>query len=448
MPTKLRRGLHLAAPLVVAGLVLLATTTTSAHAVHVPSDPVSGPCVPGATEVTCQFQYGDVKEYGGTDDGDTIKVTIDGQTTRSTVRLTGVNAMEHHTYGIDESGECHALDATHRVRSLIDSRTNDNPGRVRLAAQDATSMSGDRLRRSVAVEIDGVWTDIGEILLGEGLALPHANHVEYAWNNIYRDLAQRAAAQRVNLYDTDHCGAGPRQEMDTRLTMYVNWDAEGGDKGNLNGEWVRLRNRTATPLDLTGWWLRDSHTRPPQGHGFEFPAGATIPARGTITVHSGGGVNTAQHLYFGETGPVFDNVKAREGVGDGAYLFDPDGDLRVWQMYQCDYGCSDPLSGKITVSAFPTGDEVVTVQNISTSNVNLDGHLIVSQPYSYPFTRRAIIKPGETLRLFVTKTGKETRLTKRWNKQQEILPTAGDSVSVRTFDNQITDCHAYGDAVC
>ncbi len=45
----------------------------------------------------------------------------------------------------------------------------------------------------------------------------------------------------------------------------------------------------------------------------------------------------------GQLDPVFENIKrGRRGIGDGAYLFDPQGDLRAWRMYPCHGTCSGP----------------------------------------------------------------------------------------------------------
>ena len=62
-------------------------------------------------------------------------------------------------------GDCHAVQATERVEQLV----RRAKGRVRLAAEDPLSMSGHRLRRIVAVRSGGRWTDVGTLLVREGL---------------------------------------------------------------------------------------------------------------------------------------------------------------------------------------------------------------------------------------------------------------------------------------
>ncbi len=48
-----------------------------------------------------------------------------------------------------------------------------------------------------------------------------------------------------------------------------------------------------------------------------------------MTVYLGPGVNTDTTRFWGLNVPLLDNVDRDKEAGDGAYLFDPDGDLRA-----------------------------------------------------------------------------------------------------------------------
>ncbi len=62
-----------------------------------------------------------------------------------------------------------------------------------------------------------------------------------------------------------------------------------------------------------------------------------------MRVHPGVGSSTGEDLYWGLAESVFENVTgAPTSMGDGAWLFDPDGDLRAWQMYPCVWACPPP----------------------------------------------------------------------------------------------------------
>jgi endonuclease YncB( thermonuclease family) len=282
--------------------------------------------MPGTAGPRCEIWKGKITFI---DDGDTVDVDLarDGTSSPIRVRITGIQAMEQTVYSSDphrRRGECHALAATARLERMI----KRGRGRVRLAAQDARSRTGGRWRRSVAVRIHGRWRDVGRVLLAEGDVLWLPNGVEYAWNRTYSALAERAAAAGVGLWNPTGCGSGPSQG--SPLQMSLNWDADGNDGLNVNGEWARIRNLDpGADVPLGGWWLRDSALRR-----YRFPAWARIPAGGAVTFHVGSGTSTGTTFFWGLSAPAFENPRGDgRGMGDGAYLFDPQGDLRAWSMY-------------------------------------------------------------------------------------------------------------------
>jgi len=58
------------------------------------------------------------------------------------------------------------------------------------------------------------------------------------------------------------------------------------------------------------------------------PASWTVPAHASIYVHVGRGRSHGTNFYWGLGHALFDNT-----IGDGGYLFDPQGDLRAWDIY-------------------------------------------------------------------------------------------------------------------
>ena len=315
-------------------LSALAVAAASGALAVIPAAPAAAatvPCLPTGPGPVCQVWTGKVVRVN---DGDTLSVDVagDGTSTPRSIRLINVQAMEQTVYSAvvqRRRGECHSLVATARLEQLIKA----GGGVVRLTAQQAGSSSRSRPLRSVAVKINGSWRDVGLDLIRRGLVLWQPFGAEWAWNAQYRVAQAEAARDRVNLFDTDACGTGPAQT--TALTVVVNYDAEGADDRNLNGEWVRVDNASNMPLPLAGWWVRDSALRR-----YTFPAGTVVPARGAIHVHVGSGTPTATHKYWAQTAPVFDNPSLDDRAhGDGAYLFDPQGDLRAWMQYPCVLSC-------------------------------------------------------------------------------------------------------------
>ncbi|GAA3340628.1 hypothetical protein GCM10020358_28940 [Amorphoplanes nipponensis] len=296
-----------------------------------PAAAATAPCLGAAAGPRCLVWTGKVVRVN---DGDTLSVDIagDGTSTPRSIRLINAQAMEQTVYSSvvqRRRGECHSLAATARLEQLVKA----GGGVVRLTAQQASSSSRARPLRSVAVRINGSWRDVGLDLMRHGLTLWQPFGAEWAWNAQYRVATAQAARDGLNLFDTDACGAGPAAA--TPVTLTVNYDAPGADEQNLNGEWVRVDNPSDAALPVAGWWVRDSALRR-----YTFPAGTVVPPRGAVYVHAGSGTPTATHLYWGQPGPVFDNPSFdQQAHGDGAYLFDPQGDLRAWMLYPCVLSC-------------------------------------------------------------------------------------------------------------
>ena len=105
------------------------------------------------------------------------------------------------------------------------------------------------------------------------------------------------------------------------VITHVHYDAEGNDNENLNDEYVVIKNLGEAAVDLTGWTLRDE-----AGHTFIFPQ-FTLDTGATVTVHTGSGVNTKTHLYWGRESAVWNNSH------DTVYLYDANDrlvDKKTW----------------------------------------------------------------------------------------------------------------------
>ena len=256
-------------------------------------------------------------------DGDTFIADMyrnNGQLVRDVrVRMAGVNAPEQH--------DCGGVEAKDRLQRGIQRR------RVRLSAKHESSVGrDDRPIRFVHVYI-GHWLDISQEMLRLGLALWMPHRAEPERQEAFNRTAQRAAAQQVGIWDPRSCGYGPQQQADLRVR--VRWDAPGRDAANVNGEVVRIRNAGRTPVALGGWSVRDSSAHPP----YRFAAGTTVPAGATLKVHVGSGTDRRLRKFWGARRPLFENASVDGSRGDGAYLLDPDGDIRSFNIYPCLVDC-------------------------------------------------------------------------------------------------------------
>jgi endonuclease YncB( thermonuclease family) len=418
----------------VVSLALLLWLLPAAHA-----QARSGPCFPGARGAPCHFQTATVTSVN---DGDTIDVDLDGDRSRRIypIRFRAVQAMELRRYSLRPSrrrGECHAVAAANRVEDLVRGAGK----RVRLSSQAPSADHLGRLVRWVAVRRHGRWQDLGEILMRQGHTLWMDSTADTAWNRRYDLLGQRAAQAHRNLWDTATCGAGPQQNVPIRV--WAMSDPPGID--TADGEWVKVQNRSTTEtLQLGGWWLRDAMLRR-----FTFPAGSAVAPGATVTVHVASGTSSGSELYWGLRTTVFENAGDGRDLGDGAYLFDPQGDLRAWMLYPCLAACSDPYQGALDVIAQPRRPEHVTIRNRADFPVDLYGYALAIRGATFPFDQGSILQPGETLTVFMQGSSEQdSRDERHLGIDGYALPDSGGWVRVSAFNGVALACDAWGDGAC
>jgi endonuclease YncB( thermonuclease family) len=403
------------------------------------------PCVPDRERPLCHIAAGTVTKVN---DGDTITVDIDrdGTSWPLPVRLTGVQAMELTRYAKKRgrAGECHGVDATERLENLV----YEGGNRVRLAAIDPLSMTSGRarLRRHVSVMRDGEWVDAGALLLEEGLALWLANDVEWAWNRGYSRLAEDAAARDVGIWDGRSCGTDQLGPAANAVRLKVKWNASGNDAENLNGEWVRITNTDPLhPLNLAGWWLRDSALRR-----YTFRPGAVVAAGQSVRLRVGTGPDDAGTFHWGLATPAFDNATDdRRQMGDGGYLFDPRGNLRAHVQYPCRTTCIEPLRDRVRVEAHYYAPEYIRVRNVSDSPVSLFEYEIERAPWFYEFGRESVLLPRQKLDLYVQRPqGPAGGFTRSWGHTAPRLTDSGGAVSLRNPLGAPVACDSWGGRRC
>ncbi len=393
-------------------------------------------------------------------DGDTFDIDFNGDKVKDArVRMLGIQAMELTDY-YKKTGHCHGPEAYRRLRDLIMGK------KVRLTAENPASVGlKGRIQRFVAVNRGGVWRDVGLMMLREGHALWFPSYEEHAKNVAYQRAARAAQAKGIGLWDRDFCGPGPDSGM--QLKMWVQWDADGADKDNVNGEWIKIKNTGLAPADISGWLMRDSALRETHSptaplRQYHFPSATVIPPQQSIYLHVGIGTNAGNRYYWNQAEPIFENWEDNgRNDGDGAYLFDPQGDIRFDYMYICLKAvCTDPLRGQVRISNVvydpPKTDlpenemiEVRIPDTATVASVNLEGYLLESWPHSYAFDAGDVLNKGEVMTVVVGGTpAASTRLQKFWGLPKIILDNPGGSARIRTFDNITIHCKAWADGSC
>ena len=359
-------------------------------------------------------------------DGDTFDVDVAGVGTQ-TVRVAGINTNE-----INHTADCWASDAKTRLEQLVLGEV------VTLKARDAGSTAEGRPIRHVFLGS----TNIGQKMVAEGygLSLIFIND-EPDFADDYISAFWTAHDARLRIHDDDGCASGPQQSTDIELVTIG--DADGTDSQNLNGEYVDILNHGGSPLDLTDWAMHDSAI-----DYYWFPAGTSVPAGGRIRVHVGSGTDSATDLYMGFTRAIFSGM-------DGAFLLDPDEDIRAFDYWPCHGRCGPP-AGRLVVESViydppgnddldPNGEQIV-IRNEGPTPVNLTDWRVESFPHVLHIDGQTIA-PQATATVHVG-NGTNGGGKVYWGKSGSILDAPGDSVHLITPDGDVQDCFAWGTNTC
>jgi hypothetical protein len=172
----------------------------------------------------------------------------------------------------------------------------------------------------------------------------------------------------------------------------------------------------------------------------------------------GCGSNTATDLHWCQHRDVFENVTSdRRRMGDGGYLFDSDGDLRASMTYRCEFACTDPLKGKVELSVQPRSPESISIRNGSGAPVDLAGHTVKLHlighrdafVFGYPFAPGSVVGPGQTMTILPAgPSSRDTALVRHLGRGEHVLTDGGNVVSLRTMDDHVTACVAWGNKRC
>ena len=260
-------------------------------------------------------------------DGDTVRVVL-ANGTRDTARLLGVDTPE--VYGENTPGEFEGVPDTAAGRSCLreyGERASAYTKR-RLAGETVTlTFDANEPRRGyydrllVYVHHDG--REFNRALVDRGLARVYDSSFEK--RERYYESEAAAMREGGGLWTCRDGTAGtatptatptgtPTPTGEGAVVAAIHADAAGADDGNLNDEYVVVRNRGTEPIDLSGWTLADD-----AGHEYAFPDGTTVAPGASITLHVGSGTDSDADLYWGRASPTLNNG------GETVTLRDADG---------------------------------------------------------------------------------------------------------------------------
>jgi micrococcal nuclease len=265
-------------------------------------------------------------------DGDTVAVRLaDG--TEETIRLLGVDTPEVHAEntpdeyeGVPETAAGRECLRTYGERASAFAEERLAGREVGLAFDPTEDRRGYYGRLLAYVYVDG--EQFNARLVAAGHARVYDSDV--VERERYLGLERRARDERRGLWacadapaaDGDPTTGTPVADGGVALAVDVSPDAPGDDRENLNGETVRIRNEGSTPLDLSGWTVRDE-----ADHVYTFPEGTTLAPGATLTLHTGSGTDGDGDRYWGRSSPVWNND------GDTAVVSDAGGRVVARQRY-------------------------------------------------------------------------------------------------------------------
>lgn len=121
---------------------------------------------------------------------------------------------------------------------------------------------------------------------------------------------------------TAHFSGSP--ENTDLIISEINYNS---DSTRNAGDWVEIRNNSSTPIDISGYWMRDSDWF----HRFDIPTGTVLTPGGHLVIYESKSKFTGEHPNVTNAiGPFdfkFDNL------ADEVYLFDRDSHVVAWASY-------------------------------------------------------------------------------------------------------------------
>lgn len=222
-------------------------------------------------------------------DGDTIRLS-----TGQKVRLIGINTPE--------SGQPYYNEANQKISELI------GGNRVTLKKDVEDKDQYGRLLRYVYVND----THVNLEMVRQGMAIAY----EFEPNVKYSDEFYEAESQARNA----KIGIWTPSSHTLKISEF-NYDAEGNDNENLNGEFIIFTNEGNSSLELTGWMVLDE-----SNNEYYFPS-FFLGNGSSVTLYTGSGTNSQTELYWGSTKSIWSNH------GDAAFLRDSEGFFVNFQRY-------------------------------------------------------------------------------------------------------------------
>lgn len=260
-------------------VALLLTASFVAHAGEDEDPPPpkasQGPPPPASATVTSVY------------DGDTMTLS-----TGDKVRLKWVNTPEL------KPPEQYAVEAREATKAFVSGKT------VKLTYGDTVRDGYGRLIAGVEVEGKSLSEHLLELGVGHLFVIPpdETDHTALI------AAQERARKARRGIWST------PEFQGVLHMTSF-HANADGDDRENVNGEYLRVANVSSETQDLSGFRIADI-----SGNSWEFPK-LLLPPGNTVKIHSGMGThqkdpNEQLAIYLGSASPIWNNKQDRATIYD------------------------------------------------------------------------------------------------------------------------------------
>ncbi len=229
-------------------------------------------------------------------DGDTIVLESGGH-----VRLLGINTPEKNQPLYEEAKE--------RLKELVKGKN------ITLQTDfDSVDKYGRLLRY---VFVNDVF--VNGLMIREGLATLYMVQPNDRYENELKQAEKESNENKEGLWDNSYY-------FNCFEITEFNYNPSGDERDDPNDEYVIIQNLCDGNIDMSGWTIKDDATNMYTFKEFVLNAGESF------TLHSGGGKETKNELYWTKEGkkgsPVWNNN------GDTLYLRDSEGKLVLLERYE------------------------------------------------------------------------------------------------------------------
>ena len=231
-------------------------------------------------------------------------------------------------------------------------------------------------------------------------------------------------------------------QLQGKVEISVQYDADGKDKQNVNGEWVDFWNVSGQSVDLYNHVVeRGTYT-------YYFDESAVIPAGQSLRLHIGQGTDNGLVRYWGRNRPLFNNLEGKvefrslDGTTVDVYRWpcnpcEPTADLRIEFVNPDAPGVDDEN---------PNG-EFIDVRNHTSSAVPMAGWTLQTGGKKYYFPSGYSLGAGQRVRVHVG-SGSDTQSTLYWGRDTKALGNATDLVELVSPQNAVAFCYGWGGSAC